>query len=88
MSLSLTVTATPLMPTLLYSAALLDTTAWLMESESLAVSSSSPALTITRCAVSQFERVNVRLVGLVVTSPPAVVVIVTFPDGSVSSTTV
>ena len=70
MSLSLTVTATPLMPTLAYSPALPDATAWLMETESLAVSPSSRALTITGCAVSQFEGVNLRLVGLVVTSPP------------------
>ena len=57
---------------------------------SLFVSSSSPAATVTVCAVPQFEVVNVSDAGLGVSSVPAwpVIATVTVADGSVASLTV
>ena len=57
---------------------------------SLFVSSSSPAATVTVCAVPQFEVVNVSDAGLGVSSVPAwpVIATVTVAVGSVASFTV
>ena len=63
---------------------------WVSATVSSAVSASSPAVTVTVCAASQFDAVNVRVAGFGVTSVPAcpATVTVTFAVGSVSSTTV
>ena len=63
---------------------------WVSVTESSVVSVSSPAVTVTVCAVFQFDVVNVSVVGSGVTSVPAcpATVTVTFAVGSVSSTTV
>ena len=52
---------------------------------SLAASSSWAALTVTVCAALQLEELKVRLVGLTLTSPPAVMSTVTSAVGTTSS---
>ena len=63
---------------------------WVSVTESSSVSASSPAVTVTVRAASQFDAVNVRVPGSGVTSVPEcpATVTVTFAVGSVSSATV
>ena len=90
-SLSVTVTATPAIVMPWYSLSVLAAL-WVSETDSSAVSASSPAVTVTVWAVPQFVGVKVRVAedGVRVTSVPAcpATVTVTFAVGWLLRTTV